>query len=153
MIEEVPPTENCRAPRVSTAPRPFLSVQTFNPSSTCSMNVPSFTSFPSFDTEPGPSKPRLKSPSRSKSETDRHHKHKKDKDKKDKSKRDKKVHSADHSIHDDERLKAEEDRKRTDEKPVYFSDRKGDNLNVRYGGLHAGDVPKYRLYAGAHAAS
>lgn len=116
------------------------------------MNVPSFASFPSFDPESGPSKPRSTSPSRSKSETDRHHRRKKDKNKKDKSKRDKKDRSADHSILDDERLKAEEDRKRA-EKSVYFSDRKGDSLNVRYGGLHAGDVPKYRLYAGAPPAS
>lgn len=27
----------------------------------------------------------------------------------------------------------------------FYSDRKGDKLNVKYGGLHAGDIPKYRL--------
>ena len=31
---------------------------------------------------------------------------------------------------------------------VYFTDRKGDLLNVQYGGLHKGDVPKYRLVGG-----
>lgn len=53
---------------------------------------------------------------------------------------------------DDERAKLEEDRRqRLEERPsgkeglVYFTDRKGDPLNVRYGGLYAGDVPKYRL--------
>ncbi|EIN14098.1 hypothetical protein PUNSTDRAFT_140471 [Punctularia strigosozonata HHB-11173 SS5] len=30
-------------------------------------------------------------------------------------------------------------------RPLYITDRKGDPLNVHYGGLHAGDVPKYRL--------
>lgn len=117
------------------------------------MNVPSFSSFPSFDSDSGPRNPPSTSPSSSKPEIGRHHRHKKDKDKRDKDKRDKKKdRSTDNrSIHDDERLKAEEDRKRTDEKPLYFSDRKGDNLNVRYGGLHAGDVPKYRLYASTSA--
>ncbi|RPD81960.1 DUF1740-domain-containing protein [Lentinus tigrinus ALCF2SS1-7] len=55
---------------------------------------------------------------------------------------------------DDERRKLEEDRRFKEEDAVrpsakeglvYFTDRKGDPLNVRYGGLHAGDVPKYRL--------
>ncbi|KAH9847402.1 DUF1740-domain-containing protein [Lenzites betulinus] len=55
---------------------------------------------------------------------------------------------------DDERRKVEEDRHHDDpdfevasvrERLVYYTDRKGDVLNVRYGGLHAGDVPKYRL--------
>ena len=27
----------------------------------------------------------------------------------------------------------------------FYSDRKGDLLNIQYGGLHAGDIPKYRL--------
>ncbi|KAI0830629.1 DUF1740-domain-containing protein [Trametes gibbosa] len=55
---------------------------------------------------------------------------------------------------DDERRKVEEDRRVNDpdfevasvrERLVYYTDRKGDTLNMRYGGLHAGDVPKYRL--------
>jgi hypothetical protein len=31
---------------------------------------------------------------------------------------------------------------------IYYSDRKGDFLNIQYGGLHAGDVPKYHLAGG-----
>lgn len=55
---------------------------------------------------------------------------------------------------DDERGKEVEDRKYRQDGPqassvkqglVYFTDRKGDLLNVRYGGLHAGDIPKHRL--------
>ncbi|OSC99517.1 DUF1740-domain-containing protein [Trametes coccinea BRFM310] len=61
---------------------------------------------------------------------------------------------------DDERRKAEEDRRRhahadseislasIKEGLLYITDRRGDPLNVRYGGLHAGDVPKYRLVDG-----
>ena len=29
--------------------------------------------------------------------------------------------------------------------PSVYSDRKGDSLNIRYGGLHTRDVPKYRI--------
>ncbi|KIJ68583.1 hypothetical protein HYDPIDRAFT_24843 [Hydnomerulius pinastri MD-312] len=57
-------------------------------------------------------------------------------------------------ILDDERLKAEEDRRHLEQdgqehnqwvsRPLFYSDRKGDPLNITYGSLHAGDVPKYR---------
>ena len=30
----------------------------------------------------------------------------------------------------------------------FYSDRKGDLLNIQYGGLHAGDIPKYRIVGG-----
>jgi hypothetical protein len=30
----------------------------------------------------------------------------------------------------------------------FYSDRKGDLFNIQYGGLHAGDIPKYRLVGG-----
>jgi hypothetical protein len=54
---------------------------------------------------------------------------------------------------DDERLKAEEDRRSKDahepssslSQPLFYSDKKGDPLNVRYGGLSSSDVPKYHL--------
>ncbi|OJA16132.1 hypothetical protein AZE42_00089 [Rhizopogon vesiculosus] len=58
------------------------------------------------------------------------------------------------SILDDEKLKIEEDRRlaqsgleqsKWDSRPVFFSDRKGDQLNVTYGGIHAGDIPKYHI--------
>ncbi|KAH9944116.1 NRDE-2, necessary for RNA interference-domain-containing protein [Epithele typhae] len=59
---------------------------------------------------------------------------------------------------EERRQKVEEDRQvRADhalesrERLVYFSDRKGDSLNAHYGGLHAGDVPKYRLVAGGRS--
>ncbi len=65
---------------------------------------------------------------------------------------------------DDERRKLEEDRRYRDEETVrpsakeglvYYTDRKGDPLNVRFDGLYAGDVPKYRLvdckWPAAHA--
>lgn len=37
---------------------------------------------------------------------------------------------------------------------LFFSDRKPDRLNIQYGGLHAGDVPRYRpIYGRCHAPS
>lgn len=58
---------------------------------------------------------------------------------------------------DDERLKASEDRLRLEQqgqerdrwvpRPLFYSDRKGDPLNLTYGRLHTGDVPKYRPVA------
>ena len=33
-------------------------------------------------------------------------------------------------------------------RPEYYSSYKGDELNLRYGGLHRGDVPKYRRIGG-----
>ncbi|KAI0050675.1 DUF1740-domain-containing protein [Auriscalpium vulgare] len=55
---------------------------------------------------------------------------------------------------DDERVKAQEDLQRRTtstvehhalEQPNFYSDRKGDPLNVRYGGPDAKDVPRYHL--------
>ena len=31
---------------------------------------------------------------------------------------------------------------------LFYSDRRGDMLNIQFGGLHVGDVPKYRLVDG-----
>lgn len=130
------------------------------------MSAPSFSSFPSFasfpESVPGPSKRRSPSPPRSRRKDEKRKDGTRDKTRKDKHKDDKEKHKRDkrdkhHSdritpiLVDDERLKAEEDRKRKDEKPpVFYSDRKGDRLNVTYGGLHAGDVPKYRLVGGMY---
>ena len=60
--------------------------------------------------------------------------------------------SQDHGqvIHDDERIKAEEDSARRagqqdDSQLVFFSDKKGDPLNTQYGGMYSKDIPKYHL--------
>jgi hypothetical protein len=56
----------------------------------------------------------------------------------------------DSHIFDDERKKAEEDlarrtRQQDVSRPTFFSDKKGDQLNLQYGGIYSGDVPKYHL--------
>ncbi|KAG2154714.1 NRDE-2, necessary for RNA interference-domain-containing protein [Suillus clintonianus] len=148
------------------------------------MSTPSFSSFPpsfaSFpDLDPGPSRHTLDR-TRNESSTDAREPREQDrKDKnrrgskklKDESRKDKKHKTAKHhlepvlprqhkhtrkgvSIPDDEKIKAEEDRRlaqsdiqgsQWDSRPVFFSDRKGDQLNVTYGSNHAGNVPKYHL--------
>ena len=39
---------------------------------------------------------------------------------------------------------------REDGSILFVFDRKGDPLNVTYGGLHSGDIPRYRFFAGKH---
>jgi hypothetical protein len=56
----------------------------------------------------------------------------------------------DSGIFDDERKKAEEDlarrtRQQDVSQPTFFSDKKGDQLNLQYGGIYSRDVPKYHL--------
>lgn len=139
---------------------------------------PSFASFPDLD--PGPSKNTL---DRTRNESsildtrEKDRKAKKDKNRRgskkltDESRKDRKHKTAKHdlepvlprqhgytwkgvSIPDDEKIKAEEDRRlvqseiqesQWDSRPVFFSDRKGDQLNVTYGGIHAGNIPKYHI--------
>lgn len=129
----------------------------------------SFSSFPDFD--PGPStrtatpkdkeRDKDKEKKRSKKEKGvrgrrerkRHEKHNDNVLEKDRTRS--RRHSEDRAYegYNDERLKAEEDsRSRKDgdysamdflSAPLYITDRKGDPLNVQFGGLHAGHVPKY----------
>lgn len=139
------------------------------------MSAPSFSSFPpsfgSFpDLDSRPSQPEKSGQSQ---KDDKSKKAKRDKEG-EKVKKQKRNHPRDWALGfepsapqstlqnrplDDEQLKAEEDRKRRDgdggegsihagraESPLlFYSDRKGDPLNLRYGGLYAGDIPKYRL--------
>ncbi|KAG2755539.1 hypothetical protein P692DRAFT_20815112 [Suillus brevipes Sb2] len=139
---------------------------------------PSFASFPDLD--PGPSKNTLDRTRNESSILDTREKDrqaKKDKNRRgskkltDESRKDRKHKTAKHdlepvlprqhgytwkgvSIPDDEKIKAEEDRRlvqseiqesQWDSRPVFFSDRKGDQLNVTYGGIHAGNIPKYYI--------
>lgn len=106
---------------------------------------PSFASFPELD--PGPSKR-----SKPESKGDKVHGLRFDKSRESNKRKEKKRKHKDNlaDVHahpsDDERVKANEDATFNDvdlTRPFY-SDRKGDPLNIRYEGLYAGDVPKYR---------
>ncbi|EGO05163.1 hypothetical protein SERLA73DRAFT_164712 [Serpula lacrymans var. lacrymans S7.3] len=131
------------------------------------MSAPSFSSFPpafsSFpDLESGPSA----SSSHSREGPKQREKSKKDRSERERERRKREKHKhnrvevgtkqkdsgwTSERVQEDERYKAEEDRRQRDDEgqssslPLYFSDRKGDALNVQYGGLHAGDIPKYHL--------
>lgn len=119
---------------------------------TQNMTAPSFSSFPpsfaSFpDIDPGPSK-RPSGPSEQFDDKKRKVTGK-DKHKKRRSDKDRHKSPTEHYLADDEKLKAREDAKRVESEQsqrLFYSDRKGDALNVQYGGLHAGDVPKYHIY-------
>ncbi|KAK7694898.1 hypothetical protein QCA50_002086 [Cerrena zonata] len=131
---------------------------------------PSFSSFPEL--EPGPSKPkeepkkkekkerREKEKESTKGSKDRKH-HDKDKDRKhsrretDEDSGSRKHKSKKHKHRDREPdyskdLKQDnynpsyqDSQSLLDGKPLFFSDGRGDALNVTYGSIHAGDVPKY----------
>lgn len=135
------------------------------------MSAPSFSSFPpsfgSFPvlepekTEPSSSKQRLREdgPRRTHSTKDKDrardpdgHREKRDRDGKRRKDTDRQKSSRrKHSHHDDERAKQEEDRNvrlgaRYDggSPGLFVVDKVGDPMNIVYGGIHAGDVPKYR---------
>lgn len=85
---------------------------------------PSFSSFPDLYSppEPGPS-------------TKREHKSK--------SKKQRRVK--------EDQIDKQENLTKVEFNRFFYSDRKGDLLNIQYGGLHAGDIPKYRLVGGMTA--
>ncbi|KAF9229150.1 hypothetical protein BS17DRAFT_771093 [Gyrodon lividus] len=142
---------------------------------------PSFASFPEL--EPGPSKqtpsPVRNDPADTRLQHSDRSSQRRDKSKNDKSERqsrkkekekkpsERERHLAPHEdslrrndawptdkILVDERLKAEEDRRRLELEgqehtqwaphPLFYSDRRGDPLNITYGSLNASHVPKYR---------
>jgi hypothetical protein len=122
--------------------------------------VPTFASFPYLDV--GPSNDPAKVSRTSKSRKDGKKRSKKGDEHKKKRTRHHRVESDPLNDFDgekrpnliDERQKAEEDRIYRNEDatiggdgalPLFYSDRRGDSLNVRFGGLHAGDVPKHFL--------
>ena len=92
---------------------------------TMSSFPPSFSSFPDLYSppEPGPSS------------TKREHKSKSKKQRR---------------VKDDQNEK-QQNLTKVEFNRFFYSDRKGDLLNIQYGGLHAGDIPKYRLVGGMTA--
>ena len=128
------------------------------------MAAPSFSSFPpSFSSFPdlneGNSKSAEELSSSRRDETQKRGKSKKDKGIKEwKQKREDRRHVEDShksKYSNDGRLTYREDMdlkemmgdSRDYATPLFYSDRTGDPLNVHYGGLHAGDVPKHHLVA------
>lgn len=134
---------------------------------------PPFSSFPAFssfpDIEPGSSKSKQE-PSSAESEKREKSKRSRDQDKsRDRWKRGRHGHEDEDERRKKKSKKSRGDRERQPEDnhaPAshesrrhpsalaedlayrsFYSDRKGDILNVTYGGVHAGDVPKYHLVA------
>lgn len=129
---------------------------------------PTFSSFPDLDTsQAGPSKEnKSRTPEGDKHERRKgeKRKHKEDKGRKDKdraerdgserrSKHKKRERNSERQQTDEQLKEREDSHRRTPEQSSFtdpssltvFSDRKGDVLNVKYGRLHAGDIPRYNL--------
>ncbi|KDR85329.1 hypothetical protein GALMADRAFT_234148 [Galerina marginata CBS 339.88] len=120
---------------------------------------PSFSSFPDFDAGSRKGSTNFESSSDRNREKRKKRRHR-SKERESDPKRDRKL---DKSRHKSPTSK-ERRRRRDEDEPTqqnaaqfhepqelnlaFYSDRKGDFMNIQYGGLHAGDVPKYRLVAG-----
>lgn len=134
------------------------------------MAAPSFSSFPDLDLQEGPSiqKGALSTTvdheghRRRRKVTEKKHKHLRDNDEevkesKSSRKQDQDTSSSDHWRKDHLREEAKQ-RQSTEDfhdflgaaHPLFFSDKKGDVLNVKFGGLHSGDIPKYDLIDRKH---
>lgn len=137
-------------------------------------SFPLFNSFPDLD-EPKASSSKAESSTNNKKEKkdkkDRlekkksSHKHRRhdddDRDERDRKHRKEKRSSRtykDYDLYDDERSSRRKDEAPSHDAtlanplsgidgdhPIYYSDRRGDPLNITYGGLHSYDVPKYIL--------
>lgn len=118
------------------------------------MAAPSFASFPpsfgSFpDLEPSVEAAKLSEPAQ-----DKKHRSKKDKSDKDKTKSRKRKQGERSPKHgnyteaaDYETKRAQDAKSREESESLryFYSDRKGDPLNILYDGLHRGDIPKYKI--------
>lgn len=91
------------------------------------MSVPSFLSFP--DLEPDPPEPAKSSRSKEKKKSSDH--------------KERKAHKRKHRSEPEH----VESHKHDESLRYFYSDRKGDPLNIQYNGLHRGDVPKYHWVA------
>ena len=100
---------------------------------------PSFSSFP--DTDAGPSNLRKSSSKDKEKERDKSGKQKKSKHES----RRLKSHRHDKSEAQEERLGQNRDVEELSTSRFFYSDTRGDPLNVKYGSLHAGDIPKYHV--------
>lgn len=130
---------------------------------------PSFSSFPDLD--PGPSKPsssKRDEPQQKDKTREKKEKERRDRDKRKSDKKGEKRRRDGHDVLDEERRRRKKEGKQRDDDdsrditqplepwnvrddteskatPLFYSDRTGDPLNITYGGLHAGDVPKHNL--------
>lgn len=98
------------------------------------MFIPSFSSFPSFDSseiEPGPSQSHKSEAGKAK--------------KKEKKKSHRKDHSRKHGRDTSESAADAPFNEEAEATKLYYSDRKADHLNIEYGRLYQGDIPKYSV--------
>ncbi|KAJ3515279.1 hypothetical protein NLJ89_g1854 [Agrocybe chaxingu] len=115
---------------------------------------PSFSSFPDLEELAGPRQGESSSKhaheKRKKKKghsSSKEHRHKKDSDRK----REKEQRKSKHAKDGDNRRKDEEQHEEFHRRDTgtsrdhFYSDRRGDPLNIQFGSLHAGDIPKYHI--------
>ncbi|KAL1762021.1 NRDE-2, necessary for RNA interference-domain-containing protein [Schizophyllum commune] len=119
--------------------------------------APTFSSFPDLDPNPSQSKtkdkPKEKAKKRHRSRSrSRDRERHKDKDREGKGDKEGKKKKDRDRHRDDKRDKVYEEAYdiRKDERDAglryFYSDRRGDPLNIAYGRIHSGDIPKYNIY-------
>ena len=119
--------------------------------------APTFSSFPDLDPQPSQSKnkdkPKEKAKKRHRSRSrSRDRERHKDKDREGKKDKDGKKKRDKDRLRDDKRDKAYEEvydiRKDVRDAGLryFYSDRRGDPLNITYDRIHSGDIPKYNIY-------
>ncbi|TFK36838.1 NRDE-2, necessary for RNA interference-domain-containing protein [Crucibulum laeve] len=122
----------------------------------------SFSSFPEDDSGPSKSRSDRQKPLHDDQEKTKRVKKGRSKDKERHGEKDQqhRKHDKDrrhrHRSADESRDHADEQRHAAhnvaaDSSRFFYSDRRGDHLNIQYGGLHSGDVPKYRLVDGGRS--
>ncbi|KAG6832297.1 hypothetical protein H0H92_003530 [Tricholoma furcatifolium] len=120
------------------------------------MSAPSFSSFPpSFSSFPDFEADSIVCTSAqstaTKSSLDKDKREKKSKDKSKGRKRSRHRHKDDHDQdHVDGRKTSTPSITNNETSRIYYSDKKGDTYNIQYGGLHAGDIPKYHIVDMTH---
>ena len=113
---------------------------------------PSFASFPDVDQQLSQDEREPRRKDKRKRNDDRH------RDKKRKRETDEKGHKHRRHHHDGDLLTIAKptDTLDADKEPewrLFYSDKRGDMLNIQFGGLHVGHVPKYNLIDGKPASS
>jgi hypothetical protein len=115
------------------------------PNASASMSTPSFPSFASFPDIPSQESSSRNEPERRRKDKGEKRKRKDDKQSR-KGERDRKRHrpQTDDVVKPPTMLASDEG----EAWRLFYSDRRGDMLNIQFGGLHVGHIPKYHLVGG-----
>jgi len=106
---------------------------------------PSFSSFPDFDALSKSKSERTASTEDFKQEKKKKHGPSSKKEKRRKREKESRRGSRERTPPPEDPSPKHEDSRQFEQNRFFYSDRKGDPLNIQYGGLHAGDIPRYHV--------